>query len=250
MFKPITSLQLLLTGGKIAFLALGATLLGTTLLSACSSSQPGGPPLPPRENPALPDMSEAKSVDVAAAELADNASFRKAIDAGVAGNVDSLLELAVKTENWCATGRQVPEGCTSRDDKVDAVFQDNGNIQPVLLGTMRELLVDLYGGQAATLEFIARYDGETEVLSGKYFLVFKMTEPRTIGGELVADAIGLTLDPEMTDTPIAWFTFGSPGGNGLTWMQVLGGRDGASDFVLLAPESVKGWRDAEGNTVE
>jgi len=238
-----------LAAGTILFVG-GAITLGTTLLLASGNEQAKPAFPPPREKLARPDESHAMPVESARTELQKNADLAAVIDAAESGDIDALMSLAVSAgDDYCSRLRNLPSECKSRDDKIPTVYQDSGEIGPRPVETMRVWLSNLYRGASATLEFASRDSRFREGNGGKYYLVFRFPAAFRFDDGLVIDALGLVVIPG-SEHPIQWFAFGEPEGNGLKWVQVVGGNDGAKYQILIAPESVKDWPDIEGQKAD
>jgi hypothetical protein len=224
-----------LTFGTLVLLSAGAVLAGTSLISARNE----GPGLPPREKTPRPDESRAVPLAAGRQSLAQNPDLRSVIQAVEEEDVDELLGLAKSGgDTYCASFREVPPECRSRDDTVPSVYQDSGTVAPRAVETMRTWLSELLEDGDPALEFASRDKTKPEGSGGQYFLFFRVDRPvRLTGDDFASSALGLVVTPG-SPTPVDWFVFQGPEVNGLVWVQVLGGSEGASNHLLITPETV------------
>jgi hypothetical protein len=184
-----------------------------------------------------PSEAEAKPVDEAKVSLGRNADLAAVIKAAESGDADELLQLAQRTDSYCASSRELPPQCKSLRDIVPAVLQDNGHIVPRPVETMRRWLGSIFLNRPVSLEFAVRDSRQPEGNGGKYYLLFRASKP-------AADFEGLNgvmvLVSPGKPQPIENFAFFDPDTKGLIWVQYVTG-EGAKDLILITPESVKDW---------
>jgi hypothetical protein len=241
----------------ILFMVAGLFVIWTALSSAGPEEEEGKIPQPPpyEREPApkvpRPDESTAKSLNAAREELAANVDLDRTIKAVESKDVNTLIELARKTDEYCGIYREVPEGCTSRDQKLLSVFYNGGTVYPkpvILFSKWLEELLD----SNASLSLATRDSRKSAGDGGEYYLVFRgATEARVDDGSKdgpkALQGLALVVSPGKEE-PIESFTFLGPDANGLAWLQSLDPHNGAKYQLLLAPESVKDWPGMWGET--
>ncbi|HWO73592.1 MAG TPA: hypothetical protein VNN21_08540 [Dehalococcoidia bacterium] len=244
-FPAKGSVAIALAIGVLILLAAGSLVLGTTWGRA-GNNQRAGPGLPPREKVPRPDESEAMPIEDARNELIGNASLRAVITAAEQGDVSTLLQLAVSAgDDFCSRYRSLPPECSSSSQRLPTVFQDIGELTPRPVETMKRWLTQFYAGGPSTLEFASRDSRLPAGDGGKYYLFFRVPQAVMLDGPPAVNGLGVAVVPG-SNTPIQWFAFSNPDGNGLKWVQILGESDGARYQRLIGPETVKHWPDIEG----
>jgi len=234
-----------LTIGAVILFAAGGFALGTTWGRA-GNNQQAGPGLPPREKVPRPDESEAMPLQDARNVLIRNASLRDVIVAAEEGDVSTLLELAVSAgDDFCSRYRSLPPECSSSSQRLPTVFQDIGELTPRPVETMKRWLTQFYAGGSSKLEFASRDSRLPAGDGGKYYLFFRVPQAVMLDGPPAVNGLGVVVVPG-SNTPIQWFAFSNPEGNGLKWVQIIGESDGARYQRLIGPETVKDWPDIEG----
>ncbi|HLG11693.1 MAG TPA: hypothetical protein VI876_08040 [Dehalococcoidia bacterium] len=233
----------------VLFLAAGLLVILTALSAAGPDEEDRNLPPPFERPPATkvprPNESEAMSLAAAKDSLEQNADLSRVMGAVEAADVDLLISLAKKTDEYCGLYRTLPEGCKSREEKVTSVFFDTGIVAPKPVALMSAWLEQLFQANSASLSLATRDSREPEGNGGKYFLVFRAqnaakTGDETPGGTITVQGLALVVSPGKQE-PIEWFTFLGPDNNGLGWVQTVDGEGGAKYQILLAPESVRDW---------
>jgi len=242
-------LSLLLSLGTIGALLLGVAVLSPQFTSAGPSNQQQQAPLPTRVPSARPDEGDAVPVSQAIQTLSRNADLHEVLVAAQAGEVDDLLGLARPgAEPYCSSwGRYLPPECAHRDEILESVYFDSGEIVQRASESVRAWLVTFYQGKGADLEFASRDKRLPEGNGGKYYLFFRTDDPIKVDGELLADGLGVIITPGESKQ-IQSFVFFGPDDNGLEWIQRgPQGYDEARHHLLIAPASVADWKDLFGD---
>jgi DNA-binding CsgD family transcriptional regulator len=237
---------------------LGALLLGTVAMNGREAqapeptATPGESSASPEEQAKLalpppylnlaspvprPDERLALPIDAAKQELGKNADLARVIAVAESGDVTALLALARKYEgDYCRSYRELPPDCASPDDKVTAVYYDNGVHRPRSAIEVGGWLSDLYADNPAKLTFACRDSRLGEGDGGKYYLLFSTSRAARAGG-LEVGGLALVIAPGAPQ-PIELFTLTKPGALGLQWVQLS---TDPQHLVLITPESVKDW---------
>ena len=230
-------------------------LVGAGALYATGSSLADDPKAsqtipPPWERPAptaipRPIEGQAKSLNAAKQDFLKEPGLSAVIKSAEAGDVDALLKLARRVDNYCGQSRRLPSECSSREDDVDAVYIDSGEITPRALATMKRWLDALLSNGGSSLDFVSRDSRFPEGKGGKYYLVFRAPELSAVGEGNRVNALRLVVFPGA-DQPIQWIGFMGAQGNGLQWIQDVDNSETAPYQILLAPASVKDWPAIRG----
>lgn len=211
-----------------------------------SSSGDAGPGLPSRTAVPRPDERSARDVASARVELSQNKDLGAVIKAAEAGDVDALLSLAVRAgDNYCGSFRELPNECSSRDEKLESVFLNQPSLRPFPAKTMRDYLDKLFKkGGKATLAFATRDSRFPEGNGGEYYLMFETEDVVDLGGGYVANGLELKAKPG-SKTPIQWFEIANKDTNPLEWIQAMDDKNGAKYHILITPRSLKDWQGLE-----
>jgi hypothetical protein len=191
------------------------------------------------------------SVDDARLELSKNADLAAVIKAAEAADAGALMGLAKRTPpGVCDRYRTVPEGCSSRDDPVEGVYQDCGEVCQRPITLVEGWISQTLKNGPVTLSFAARDDRLPEGDGGEYYLVFQAAQPGSFEG---MSGIMLVVHPGQAGA-IEIVGFTEPGLSGLAWAQFYisragsEGSPGAEHLALMAPETVRTWRDIQDST--
>lgn len=224
----------------VAVLLFAGAALAFTMSRILASEE--GPGLPLRTPAPRPDERSARDVSSARTELSRNKHLAAVIRAGENGDVEALLKLAVMApDNYCAAGRELPEECDSRDQKVEAIYLNQPRLRPYPVKTLRDHLAKLFSeGGKPTLAFATRDSRLPEGDGGEYYLMFKTAEEVDFGGGYVANGLELKVRPG-SDTPVQWFEIANKDTNPLEWIQAMDETEGAKYHILITPPSVKDW---------
>jgi hypothetical protein len=252
--------QPLLVLGTVLFFSGGVLVMGLSFLSAQSPEEDeeesshvedsNRPSLSiddlPRATPyARPDESLAQSVDSGRLALKRNDSLRDVIEAIEAGDIDGVTAL-IRSGNYCGQRLREPLPECNGLDTVKGLYSGQLIIKdPILkpVETVEEWLAAFFAKGQARLEFASRDSRLSEGDGGKYYLVFRGEKSLVFGAGNEYDKLAVVVTPG-TEEPIESFAFLVVDGNGLRWIQQLGGDDGARHQRLILPESVAdlpGW---------
>jgi hypothetical protein len=233
-----------LTVGSL-ILFVGAGVLLATGLSQADDPKASQTIPPPWEQPEptevpRPKEDQAKSIAAAKQDLAKDADLAAILNSAESGAVDTLMDLAKRSENYCEQGRKLPPECSSEGDEVNAVFIDSGEITPRAVETVKSWIGKLLSNGGSSLEFASRDSRFPEGKGGKYYLVFRAPEVVDLGDGYRVNALRVVVTPG-SDTPIDWIGFMGSSGNGLQWVQDVDNSESAPYQLLIAPESVENW---------
>jgi hypothetical protein len=187
------------------------------------------------------------SIDEARTELSKISDLRDVIEAAESGDIAKLRSLAVEGgDGYCATGRDLPPECNSRDEKLPSVMLNQPRLRPVPVRAFDELVTPLIkDGGGLILAFATRDSRTPEGDGGEYYFMFETREPVEIAEGFRSNGIELKVKVGA-EKPIQWFEFAAEDVNPLAWLQSMGeNNDGARHHILITPETVDGWRSQE-----
>lgn len=225
----------------VLFFVAGGVLFTTRLLLAGpgdGSKQPVPPPLQNRPTPVpRPKEGSALSLEAARQELSKNSDLARIITAAESGDITAIIGMAHSADDmYCRSFKELPPGCKTQDDRVAAVYIDDGHHTPRSKDEVAQWLSELYAENPAKMTFACRDSRLDEGDGGKYYLLFTASRTVRVGG-IDVGGLALIVVPGSPQ-PIEIFTFTNPGALGLAWVQDI---TEAQNLVLITPESVKDW---------